>query len=82
MKIRSAFLELFHAYGRTDGRSDFNRRSAGMRVLFVVAVVSCTLKERVQLLGSWGMDTHPGPRNSLPRTDRNGQAGCSCLLGL
>jgi hypothetical protein len=32
MKIRSAVLELFHAYRQTNGRSDFNRRSTGMRM--------------------------------------------------
>jgi hypothetical protein len=30
MKIRSAILELFHAY-RTDGEGDYNRRSVGFR---------------------------------------------------
>jgi hypothetical protein len=29
--IHSAVLELFHVYGQTDRRSDFNRRFAGLR---------------------------------------------------
>jgi hypothetical protein len=28
MKIRLAFLDLLHAYGRTDGQSELNRSSA------------------------------------------------------
>jgi hypothetical protein len=31
MKIRSAILELFRIYRQTDGSSELNRRSAGLR---------------------------------------------------